>query len=192
MGFIANAICLTYIDKVGRKLPLAWTSLALGVEMMLIMVFTKYFANTTNKIGQGWTIAWIFLFSFIFSLGYNAIQLLYIAEIFPTALRSRGTAICAFLGTGVGLIFNQLSPRAFEAIGWRYYAVFMVCNVISSITYFLVFPETKGKTLEEITEIFGDKVAFNEHIGTLSPASDDTQETDKDGKSVKVDYSHAE
>ncbi|CAM1507952.1 Fc.00g048000.m01.CDS01 [Cosmosporella sp. VM-42] len=171
MGFIANAICLTYIDKVGRKLPLAWTSLALAVDMMLIMVFTKEYANSSNKVGQGWTIAWIFLFSFIFSLGYNAIQLVYIAEIFPTALRSRGTSICAFLGTGFGLVFNQLSPKAFNAIGWRYYAVFMGCNLVSSAVFFLVFPETKGKTLEEITEIFGDKVAFREHIGNASPAT---------------------
>ena len=185
MGFIANAICLTYIDKVGRKLPLAWTSLALAIDMMLIMVFTKEFANTSNKIGEGWTIAWIFLFSFIFSLGFNAIQLVYIAEIFPTALRSRGTAICAFLGTGTGLIFNQLSPKAFDAIGWRYYAVFMACDVVSCAAFFLIFPETKGKTLEEITEIFGDKIAFNEHIGTgvLSPTTDYME----DGSNKKIE-----
>ena len=69
MGVIANAICLTYIDKVGRRLPLAWTSCALVVDMILIMVFSKYFAGSTNKVGQGFTIAWIFLFSVIFSLG---------------------------------------------------------------------------------------------------------------------------
>jgi len=69
MGVIANAICLLYIDKVGRKLPLAWTSVALVVDMVLIMVFSKQYANSNNKLGQGFTIAWIFLFSIIFSLG---------------------------------------------------------------------------------------------------------------------------
>ena len=34
MGVIANAICLTYIDKVGRKLPLAFTSCALVIDMV--------------------------------------------------------------------------------------------------------------------------------------------------------------
>lgn len=108
MGFIANAICLSYIDKVGRKLPLAYTSCALVIDMILLMVFSKYYSNSANKVGEGFTIAWIFIFSFIFSLGwvgrvmlrcseadwhrFNAIQLLYIAEIFPTALRSRATA----------------------------------------------------------------------------------------------------
>jgi sugar porter (SP) family MFS transporter len=108
MGVMANAVCLTFIDKVGRRKPLAYTSVALVVDMVLIMVFTKYYAGSDNKVGQGFTVAWIFIFSIIFSLGYgkaaffqiiklmrnsyNAIQLVYIAEIFPTALRSRATA----------------------------------------------------------------------------------------------------
>lgn len=70
MGPIANAICLCFIDKVGRKLPLAWTSVALVIDMILIMVFTKYFAESDNKVGQGFTIAWMFIFSLIFSLGF--------------------------------------------------------------------------------------------------------------------------
>lgn len=70
MGVIANTICLTYIDKVGRKKPLAYTSCALVIDMILLMVFSKYFAASNNKVGQGFTIAWIFIFSFIFSLGY--------------------------------------------------------------------------------------------------------------------------
>lgn len=144
MGVIANAICLTYIDKTGRRLPLAWTSLGLCIDMMLIMVFTKQYANSGNKVGEGWAIAWIFLFSFIFSLGYNAIQLVYIAEIFPTALRSKGTAICAFWGTGSGLIFNQLSPKAFKGIGWRYYAVVMSCNIVAAVSFFFFFLKQKG------------------------------------------------
>jgi hypothetical protein len=69
MGPIANAICLSFIDKVGRRLPLVWTSVALVIDMTLIMVFSKYFPGGNNRIGQGFTIAWIFLFSFIFSLG---------------------------------------------------------------------------------------------------------------------------
>lgn len=165
MGVIANAICLCFIDRVGRKKPLTYTNIALCIDMILIMVFTKYFSDSANKIGQGFTIAWIFVFSIIFSLGYNAIQLVYIAEIFPTPLRSRATAICAFMGTGVGLLFNQVSPMAFAGLQWRYYAVFIACDVVAAGCFFVFYPETKGKTLEEMAELFGDRVAFTEFIG---------------------------
>lgn len=69
VGVISTAICMAYIDKTGRKKPLVYTSMALTVDMVLLMVFSKYYANSTNKVGQGFTIAWIFIFSFIFSLG---------------------------------------------------------------------------------------------------------------------------
>ena len=109
MGVIATAICLTYIDKVGRRFPLILSASAQTVVMALLMVFFKFYAQSNNKVGQGFTVAWIFCMSIAFSLGfvpsytaivscpdlvdrYNALQLLYIAEIFPTALRSRGTA----------------------------------------------------------------------------------------------------
>lgn len=175
MGPIANAICLMYIDKVGRKLPLAWTSVALVIDMILIMVFAKEFAMSTNKVGQGFTIAWIFVFSIIFSLGYNAIQLVYIAEIFPTALRSRATAICCFIGTAVGVLLNQLSPRAFEAIGWKYYFVFIACDAVAALCFFLFYPETKGKTLEEMADLFGDNIAFTEYLGGNAPVNLDLE-----------------
>jgi hypothetical protein len=69
MGVISTAACLTFIDKVGRRVPLLVSSGAQTIFMMLIMVFYKTYAKTDNKIGQGFTIAWIFLMSISFSLG---------------------------------------------------------------------------------------------------------------------------
>ncbi len=90
---------------------------------------------------------------------FHPIQLVYIAEIFPTGLRSRATAskkplsptanedmahslrtVCAFMGTGTGLLFNQLSPKAFAHISWSYYAVFVVCDAVAAGTFFLIYP----------------------------------------------------
>ena len=73
--------------------------------------------------------------------------------------------VCAFMGTGTGLLFNQLSPKAFAKLPWQYYAVFIGCDAVAALSFFTIYPETKGKTLEEIAEIFGDTVAYNEHIG---------------------------
>lgn len=53
VGVVANAICLTFVDKVGRKKPLAYTSIALCFDMALLMVFSKYYSNSTNKVGTG-------------------------------------------------------------------------------------------------------------------------------------------
>jgi len=74
------------------------------------------------------------------------------------------------MGTGVGLLFNQLSPRAFAKLPWQYYAVFVGCDALAAFCFFTIYPETKGKTLEEIAEVFGDTVAFREYL-TMQPGS---------------------
>ncbi len=92
------------------------------------------------------------------------------------------------MGTGTGLLFNQLSPKAFAHISWRYYAVFVGCDALAALCFFTIYPwvhsekvdlnadcwrcrETKGKTLEEIAELFGDDVAFTEYLGASAPSS---------------------
>lgn len=58
----------------------------------------------------------------------------------------------------VNIVFNQISPIAFANIGWKYYAVFITTNACGALTVFSFFPETKGKTLEEINALFGEEV----------------------------------
>ncbi len=82
------------------------------------------------------------------------------------------------MGTGVGLLFNQLSPRAFAKLPWQYYAVFVGCDALAAFCFFTIYPETKGKTLEEIAEVFGDTIAFREYItqpGTTGLKEDDVE-----------------
>ncbi|KAG6909498.1 hypothetical protein DXG01_017220 [Tephrocybe rancida] len=88
VGPTFNIICIAYVDKWGRKPTLWITSIAMAVDMALIMAFT---AN--------------------FSLGYNSIHFFYPPEIMSQNMRAKGTSVA-----------------------------------------------TKGKTLEEINALFGDKV----------------------------------
>lgn len=70
MGVVGMTACLLYIDKLGRKVLLVMSAGAQAVIMTLIMVFFKYFAQSDNRVGQGFTVLWIFLMSISFSLGF--------------------------------------------------------------------------------------------------------------------------
>lgn len=63
---------------------------------------------------------------------------------------------------GLALMFNALvNPIAIAAIGWKYYIVYCVLLVIAVIVAFLLFPETRGHSLEEISTVFdGDRWAW--------------------------------
>ena len=56
----------------------------------------------------------------------------------------------------VNLVFAQFSPTALENIGFRYFYVFFVLNLVAMLCYIFFYPETKGlsKSLLEET-VFG-------------------------------------
>lgn len=74
------------------------------------------------------------------------------------AIRARGSSIAVCSNVLVNIIFNQVSPIAFPHVGWNYYSLFLCTNIIGAVVVFLMFPETKGKSLEEVSAIFGDEV----------------------------------
>jgi hypothetical protein len=57
------------------------------------------------------------------------------------------------------IILSQITPVALENVGWRYYALFIATNFIAALVYYFFLPETGGKSLEEIAELFGDTLA---------------------------------
>ncbi|KAL2840529.1 general substrate transporter [Aspergillus pseudoustus] len=158
VGPLANLVCLYYVDTWGRKKTLWITGLAMTVDMAIVMGLSGGFVNSDNMVAKGFTIAFIFLFSMIYSLGYNSIHYIYVPEIMTMAIRAKGSSISVVCNVLINIVFNQVSPIAFSNVGYKYYALFICTNIVGAITVFLYFPETKGKTLEEIGQIFGDDV----------------------------------
>lgn len=64
--------------------------------------------------------------------------------------------------TRVALFFNTfVDPVILDAIAWKYYIVYCVILVVISVTISLLYPETKGYTLEETAALFGPDVDKN-------------------------------
>lgn len=56
-------------------------------------------------------------------------------------------------------------PPAFVNIKWKVYIVFGVFCTVMTIHVFFLFPETAGKTLEEVEDMFlSDVKAWNTHV----------------------------
>ena len=60
--------------------------------------------------------------------------------------------------TSANWIFNfalsYFVPPAFVNIQWKVYIIFGVFNTVMAIHAFFMFPETSGKTLEDVEEMF--------------------------------------
>lgn len=90
------------------------------------------------------------------NLTYHRTPLLtsYPCEIWPFRLRSRGLMV-TWMSCIVAVIFNTfVNPIALEAIGWKYYIVYVVLLVVYGVIVYFFYPETRGYSLEEMALVF--------------------------------------
>lgn len=57
---------------------------------------------------------------------------------------------------------------AIATISWRYFVVFCCLTVVTIVVIYFYYPETKGRSLEELAELFGDPVVI--HLTTATEA----------------------
>lgn len=89
----------------------------------------------------------------------DATTYVYCSEIFPSHIRARGVAFSLAVLFLTAMVYLEAAPTAFAQVGWKYYLVFLILTSINIFIVWWIFPETKGLSLEEIGEVFGDHVA---------------------------------
>lgn len=84
----------------------------------------------------------------------------YPAEIFPMKVRAKAVS----LSTAANWLFNfalaWAVPPGFSSIAYKTYFIFGTFNFAALIHVYFCFPETKGRTLEEIEEVFAQGHTF--------------------------------
>ncbi|KAF8166012.1 general substrate transporter [Crassisporium funariophilum] len=100
--------------------------------------------------------AGVCLYLFIFGATWGPVPWLLGAEIFPLRARAKGMALSTSVNWISNFIIAFITPPLFSALKGGYYFLLLGFCVISGIFVFLVYPETSGKTLEELGNVFGD------------------------------------
>ena len=90
------------------------------------------------------------------------------SELFPFFLRSKGLGFAVFCRAVCGIVLAQITPSALEAVSYKYYSLFIATNFSAAVVYFFFLPETNGKSLVEIAELFGDKLATDQSDDDIS------------------------
>ncbi|KAH7141908.1 general substrate transporter [Dactylonectria macrodidyma] len=104
-------------------------------------------------LGYG-VVAMIFVFQLFYNLSIGPVLPTYILEIMPFTLRAKGYTIEQIFTYGAGLFNGFANPIAMEALTWRYYIVWVVMLIVWFVLVWFLFPETAGRTLEEVSHIF--------------------------------------
>mmetsp|Transcript_1750 Transcript_1750/g.2264 ORF Transcript_1750/g.2264 Transcript_1750/m.2264 type:complete len:498 (+) Transcript_1750:99-1592(+) len=134
------------LDRVGRR-PLLLTS-AITMTITLYGLCLAFALKNATIM----TIVFQCLFCASFSIGWGPCVWVIMSEIFPLSIRSRAMGLCTMInrllsGT-VALTFLSLQKLLTPAGTWLFFAIISTLSIIFVYT----IPETKGKTLEEITQ----------------------------------------
>lgn len=106
-------------------------------------------------------LVFIYVYSPFYNIGWNALAYTYMVEIFPYQQRSKGIAV-EQLAVRCAVFFNSyVNPIALDDIGWKYYIVYCIWIVVEIATVYFLFPETHGRTLEELSFMFEGKSMQN-------------------------------
>lgn len=149
MNLVATLIAMSLIDKLGRKSLLLFGSV--GTAACLAGVAAVFYANSH----QDWLVWLLVGFIFFFSLSQGAVIWVYISEVFPTRVRSKGQS----LGSSSHWIMNAIISGFFPWVAKHStatpFAFFASMMVLQFFVVLFMYPETKGVTLEQLQHRLG-------------------------------------
>ncbi|KAJ7157587.1 general substrate transporter [Mycena crocata] len=162
LGAIVTFIFIYFVlDRVGRKPPLIFGAIGMSISLAIEAAINAKWGGTTshNAAAQTAGVAFIILFgSLFFSVSFGPVSWVYQSEIFPMRIRALGTAVCTCANWACNVLISQVSPIGLARLQYKFYIVFVVANIVNALVVIFFFPETKGKSLEEMDAVFGDQV----------------------------------
>ncbi|KAH5553349.1 hypothetical protein HBI25_172940 [Parastagonospora nodorum] len=154
-----SLIGIPNVERWGRRKMMMYAAAGQFFCYCIITICIRYnemssLAETTQQMWAKASIAFFFLYYVFFGIGWQGVPWLYPTEINSMAMRTKGAA----LGTATNWIFNfmvvEITPPGIESLHWKFYIIWCVFNFsFIPIVYFL-YPETAGRTLEDIDRIF--------------------------------------
>lgn len=149
VNMLATLVAMSVIDKMGRKKLLLIGSVGCAAALAGV---TAIFAREQH---QNWLLPLLIVYIFSFAISQGAVIWVYISEIFPSTVRSKGQA----LGCSAHWGMNALIAFTFPIIASHSHAApfgfFATMMVVQFLVVLIVYPETKGVTLEALESKLG-------------------------------------
>lgn len=162
-NFVVSICGALLFDTLGRKKQSMISLSGMIVCFFILGGFVKKWGtDATNHSAQYATIMWMFLFNGFYNFCFTPIGTLYPAEVFPTNIRAAGMTFRHFWDSGFGLLAAFVLSLAMNAVGWKFYMINAGYDIIFLPIIYYTWVETKGLTLEEIANQFGDGPDFPE------------------------------
>lgn len=159
-----------FIDKTGRRPLLIWGAVTMGICQFVVggMLGAKGVhvpggvdgnANVLIEVSgaaSGVVIAFSYLLIIIYALTLAPVAWVYAAEVWSLETRATGMAMAATSNWVFNFALGMFVPPLLQSITWGTFIIFGVLCIGAAIQAYFTYPETGGKSLEEIELLFAD------------------------------------
>jgi SP family arabinose:H+ symporter-like MFS transporter len=152
INFVFTVISMFIIDRFGRR-PLLVGGMGMVGVMLIVTAFLFLF-----KVPATWIVIALGLYIGAIAISISAVIWVITPEIFPNRLRGRAMSIATFSNWGTNALVAIAFPWLISNLGMSsVFFTFAAICLIGVFVFFKMVPETKGKTLEEIENLWLSK-----------------------------------
>ena len=161
INILFTLVAIFTVEKWGRKPLLIWGSIGMAIGAIGVALT---FGHKGLEVCTSLSLL-VYSASFMFSWG--PITWVLIAEIFPNTIRGAAVAIAVafqwifnfIVSSSFVPMFNMHLTEGDDFGHWFTYGLYGIICIIAAIFVWKLVPETKGKTLEDMTRMWKDRMA---------------------------------
>ncbi|WP_194766276.1 D-xylose transporter XylE [Tamlana sp. I1] len=162
VNFLFTIIAVKTVDKYGRK-PLMMIG-ALGMSIAMLALGFVFFSGATGYLALGC----MMLYVASFAMSWGPVVWVLLSEIFPNKIRGKAMAVAVaaqwISNYLVSLTFPMMDDNTYLTEQFNHGFAYWVYGIMSLLAMFFVWkyvPETKGKTLEEMEQLWDKNTTEN-------------------------------
>jgi SP family arabinose:H+ symporter-like MFS transporter len=148
-NLIFTIIAMSVIDRIGRKTLLLIGSV--GMVICLAGVAAIFFSAQHQNLLLWLLIGYIACFAF----SQGAVIWVYLAEVFPNAVRAKGQSLGSFSHWFMNALISGVFPLMAASSGGYPFVFFSLMMALQFFVVLFLYPETKGFSLEEMQKKLG-------------------------------------
>ena len=148
-NLVFTLLAMSVIDKFGRKKLLLIGTVGLGICLSLI----AYVFYTHAHLD--WLVWLLMAFIASFAMSQGAVLWVYISEVFPNRVRSKGQALGSSSHWVWNVLISLLFPIMAKSSGAYPFMFFAAMMAVDFVLVLFYYPETTGISLEKMQHKFG-------------------------------------
>ncbi|OKL57932.1 hypothetical protein UA08_06778 [Talaromyces atroroseus] len=150
--FIFSGAAVPLVERMGRRGLMMMSTAGQGLALLIITILLAITERTSNSTYSSASVDFFFVFYIFFGLGMLGVPWLYPRRSarFPCApkpLQCQQQQIGCRI---TNFVIVEITPIGIQNIGWKFWIVWSIFNVIFLLDIYFFYPETANRTLEDM------------------------------------------